>query len=88
MFYVYEHWRTDRDECFYVGKGHGRRAYDMKRRNKYHQAIVSKILRTGFAVEIKIVASFKCFFLLIFRIFFSIKVHRNSSPRVPWGTIF
>jgi len=57
VFYVYEHWRTDRDECFYVGKGHGRRAYDMKRRNKYHQAIVSKILRTGFAVEIKIVAS-------------------------------
>lgn len=20
-FYVYEHWRLDKDECFYVGKG-------------------------------------------------------------------
>jgi hypothetical protein len=26
-FYVYEHWRPDKDVCFYVGKGHGRRAY-------------------------------------------------------------
>lgn len=25
-FYVYEHWRLDRDECFYVGKGTGKRA--------------------------------------------------------------
>lgn len=26
-FYVYEHWRTDRNECFYVGKGQGKRAW-------------------------------------------------------------
>lgn len=56
-FYVYEHWRTDRDECFYVGKGTGGRAYNMSKRNKYHKAIVAKLLREGFAVEIRIVAS-------------------------------
>ena len=28
-FYVYKHWRLDRDECFYVGKESGCRAYDM-----------------------------------------------------------
>ena len=57
VFYVYEHWRTDRDECFYVGKGHGNRAYDMLRRNNYHKAIASKVRKFGFAVEVKIVAS-------------------------------
>jgi len=56
-FYVYEHWRTDRDECFYVGKGHGNRAYDMLRRNNYHRAITNKVRKIGFAIEVKIVAS-------------------------------
>lgn len=55
-YYVYEHWRLDRDECFYVGKGHGSRAYSMKNRNKHHQAIVSKLARIGSAFEVKIVA--------------------------------
>lgn len=56
-FYVYEHWRTDRDECFYVGKGTGGRAYNMSKRNRYHKALVAKLIREGFAVEIRIVAS-------------------------------
>ena len=25
-YYVYEHWRPDKDVCFYVGKGKGGRA--------------------------------------------------------------
>ena len=56
-FYVYEHWRTDRNECFYVGKGAAGRAYDMRRRNNYHRAIQAKVSREGFAVEVRIVAS-------------------------------
>jgi hypothetical protein len=56
-FYVYEHWRLDREECFYVGKGSGRRAYDMSCRNRHHKAIQSKLNRIGFAMEVRIVAS-------------------------------
>lgn len=58
IFYVYEHWRLDRDECFYVGKGRGRRAYDMKHnRNRMHRFVVDKMSREGFAVEVRIVQS-------------------------------
>ena len=56
-FYVYEHWRLDRDECFYVGKGKGGRAYSMKDRNKHHRAICAKLNRIGSAFEVRIVAS-------------------------------
>jgi len=57
MFYVYEHWRTDRDECFYVGKGKGKRAYNMLKRNPHHKAIQNKVIREGFAIEVRIVSS-------------------------------
>jgi hypothetical protein len=56
-YYVYEHWRLDRDECFYVGKGKGSRAYSMKDRNRHHQAICAKLNRIGSAFEVRIVAS-------------------------------
>ena len=56
-FYVYEHWRTDKDECFYVGKGKSNRAYSMKFRNRHHKAIMAKLSREGFAMEVRIVAS-------------------------------
>lgn len=55
-FYVYEHWRLDRDECFYVGKGRAGRAYSMKGRNCHHKAIVAKLSRIGSAFEVKMVA--------------------------------
>ena len=55
-FYVYEHWRLDRDECFYVGKGRAGRAYAMNERNRHHKAIVAKLSRIGSALEVKMVA--------------------------------
>lgn len=41
-FYVYEHVRPDTMECFYVGKGYGKRAYRMSDRNTHHKGITSK----------------------------------------------
>lgn len=55
-FYVYEHWRPDRDECFYVGKGRGRRANYMAGRNGHHKAIQAKLSRLGTSVEVRIIA--------------------------------
>jgi hypothetical protein len=55
IFYVYEHWRTDRQECFYVGKGKGKRANDMAHRNMIHKFIQNKLYKMGYAVEVKIV---------------------------------
>lgn len=55
-FYVYEHWRPDKGVCFYVGKGHGKRAWDMKNmRNLHHRAVTSKLTAMGYAVDVRIV---------------------------------
>ena len=56
-FYVYEHWRLDRDECFYVGKGMKNRAYKMRDRNAHHQAIMAKLSREGRGMEVRMVAT-------------------------------
>lgn len=56
IFYVYEHWRPDRDECFYVGEGHGARANTLgKSRNRHHRAIQAKLSRMGMCVEVRLV---------------------------------
>ena len=56
-FYVYEHWRLDRDECFYVGKGKNKRAYTMRDRNSHHRAIMAKLSREGSGMEVRMVAT-------------------------------
>lgn len=56
-FYVYEHWRLDRDECFYVGKGNGDRAYRRNGRGQHWNNIVSKLERIGSGYEIRLVAT-------------------------------
>lgn len=56
IFYVYEHWRPDREEPFYVGKGKGSRANRMTNRNIHHRAIQKKLHRLGMAVEVRIVS--------------------------------
>lgn len=54
-FYVYEHWRPDKGECFYVGKGCGKRSREMGSRNRYHKNIQNKLAILGFSVEIRFV---------------------------------
>ncbi len=54
-FYIYEHWRSDKNECFYVGKGQKRRAYDMRQRNRHHKSIRDKLQRTGHSIDVRIV---------------------------------
>lgn len=56
LFYVYEHWRPDKDICFYVGKGKGRRAYIFDR-CKHYNRIVAKLARLGMCVEVRLVQS-------------------------------
>ena len=55
-FYVYEHWRPDTGKCFYVGKGRGRRAHQLKHRNKRHAMIVDDLHAQGMTVEIRIIS--------------------------------
>jgi hypothetical protein len=57
VFYVYEHWRQDRGECFYVGKGYDQRAHDMRRgRNRWHKFITEKLSSLGLVVDVRIIA--------------------------------
>jgi hypothetical protein len=56
VFYVYEHWRPDTGVCFYVGKGKGKRAWDMKSmRNRHHMAVTSKLISLGLCVDVRII---------------------------------
>ena len=57
IFYVYEHWRPDKDTCFYVGKGKGTRAFSFKQRNQHHRGICKKLARLGMCVEVRMVSS-------------------------------
>lgn len=53
-FCVYEHWRSDLNVCFYVGKGTRRRAFSLER-NDRHDKVVRKLFRIGANVEVRIV---------------------------------
>jgi hypothetical protein len=58
-FYVYEHWRPDTNQCFYVGKGTGRRAYakGKNKRNLWWTRVVDKLQRDGMSHDVHIVKS-------------------------------
>lgn len=55
---VYEHWRPDLGQCFYVGRGPAFRANNLKprERNKHHGRVVAKLYALGFCVEVRIFA--------------------------------
>jgi hypothetical protein len=54
-FMVYEHWRSDTDQCFYVGKGRRVRPTEMSTRSERHKRVVAKLKRDGHSVIVKIV---------------------------------
>jgi len=56
MAYVYEHWRADTCEPFWVGKGSGGRANLKSRRNRYHAIIIKKLDGLGLPLWVRIVA--------------------------------
>lgn len=56
-YYVYEHWRPDKDVPFYVGKGSKDRYDPTRTRNKYHTRIKLKLRAKGMCVEVRMVAS-------------------------------
>ena len=57
-YYVYEHWRPDRDECFYIGKGKGGRSAQFRHgRNRHYRSVVAKLSGLGMCVEVRMVAS-------------------------------
>ena len=56
IFCVYEHWRTDNNSPFYVGKGTEKRAKLFSRKdNVHHSRIVKKVEASGFRVEVRII---------------------------------
>lgn len=56
MYRVYEHWRPDKNVCFYVGKGKRWRPFDTKHRNKKYRNIVEFLAKIGLMVDIRIIA--------------------------------
>lgn len=51
QFYVYIHKKPD-GTPFYVGKGHGKRAYNFYRRSEWHKNIVAKYGQSNIIIEI------------------------------------
>jgi hypothetical protein len=56
-FMVYEHWRPDTGQCFYVGKGVAERARSLRRSNRHHTAVRLKLAEAGLGIELRIVAA-------------------------------
>jgi len=56
-FYVYEHFRPDTGQCFYVGKGRCRRAYVMSNRSTHHKNIAKNLKSKGLRIEVIFVAT-------------------------------
>ena len=53
-YYVYEWWRPDSKECFYVGKGCGRRAWSYQNRNYLFQKVIDELVKKKLKPEVRI----------------------------------
>lgn len=56
--YVYEWVRPDYNEAYYVGKGSGKRAYNMVRDNDYTNRTTANLIQNGMQPEVRIIAWF------------------------------
>jgi hypothetical protein len=56
QFYIYVHCKPD-GEPFYVGKGHGERAWNFNPRNLHYERIVSKHCQLGVVVYVYVCTS-------------------------------
>lgn len=54
-YYIYEHWRPDTNQCFYVGKGRRDRAFRRYSRNKRWHNVVNKLDRQGLSYTVVMV---------------------------------
>ena len=52
IYYVYKWIRLDKNEVFYIGKGHGNRYKDLRMRNKYFLNVVNKVGMDNINIEI------------------------------------
>jgi hypothetical protein len=58
MGVIYEHWRTDTNECFYVGiswSNEDRRPWEMLDRSDDHIVVQCEAVRNGGCVEVKVI---------------------------------
>lgn len=59
MGVLYEHWRPDLNECFYVGiswANEDTRPYDLSPRNPHHGNVLDKLRKKGLNVDVRIQA--------------------------------
>ncbi len=54
-YVVYEHWRTDTNQPFYVGKGKAGREKRLSQRGEWHKRVVNKVRHAGHDIEIRVV---------------------------------
>lgn len=54
-YYIYEHWRLDTGECFYVGKGRRHRAKNMFNRSRLHHIVQDQLKASGLQIDIRFV---------------------------------
>jgi hypothetical protein len=53
-YYVYELFRPDNNECFYVGKGSGRRAWIGDYRNDYYAQVINQLSEKSLEMIVRI----------------------------------